>query len=897
VTDSEHKSSWAEGVLTKLADAVYERPALFVYPQILLFCACVAFTVMKLEFSTSRSDLVGTEKRYHRNFLEFKKEFPAQDDLVVIVESDDMEKNRQFVERLGARLEAETNLFQNIIYKGDLKMLGTKALLFLDKADLEGLEEQLKSYHPFVKKFSQATNLVSLIQVINTEFRTAEKKPREEVNELIESLPALQRIIDQCNSAMHRLGHPPSPGLSALFGGAEAEREMYITYGNGQMYLATAQAAESDLTREAVNRLRLLVEEIKREVPGVSVGVTGEPVLEFDEMDQSQKDTLSASMIALLLVGLIFVYGYQETGRPIKATVCLLVGLGYTMGYTTLVVGHLNILTITFAPMLIGLAIDFGVHLITRYEEELRAGRDRREAIRISIVNTGQGVFTGALTTSVAFFAMAMTEFRGIQEMGIIAGGGLLVSLVPMMTLLPALLLRGSQNSIDHKKARKKFAPARIEGFLLGRPKLMALATAVACGTAVWQAQRVYFDYNLLHMQSADLPAVIFEEKLIESASNSVLFGALMADSVAHANELERRIRELPSVADVKSMTAFLGEDPSPRLGQIQRIKDLATSIRFAEIDQSPFNIDEASQVFYSFQGYLGASAKAVREAEGETKLFWQIKSIWESVSRIRKSFNSPDAGHMGEKASRFQQALLVDLQGTFAALASQDASGALTVEDLPAALRNRFVGVTGKYLLQIYPKEDVWQKEHQANFVAELRTIDPDVTGTPVQLLEYTTLLKDSYIEAAWYALGATALMVLFHFRSLVCMILALIPVAVGTIWLVGIMGWRGLPFNPANIMTLPLVAGIGVTSGIHILNRFQEDQSPSILAKSTGKAVFVSALTTVAGFGSLMVADHRGIESLGYIMSVGTLTCMIAALAFLPAVISLLMKMGWKR
>jgi predicted RND superfamily exporter protein len=138
---------------------------------------------------------------------------------------------------------------------------------------------------------------------------------------------------------------------------------------------------------------------------------------------------------------------------------------------------------------------------------------------------------------------------------------------------------------------------------------------------------------------------------------------------------------------------------------------------------------------------------------------------------------------------------------------------------------------------------------------------------------------------------------MVLIHFRSLVCMILALIPVAVGTIWLVGIMGWHGLPFNPANIMTLPLVAGIGVTSGIHILNRFQEERTPSILAKSTGKAVFVSALTTVAGFGSLTVAEHRGIESLGLIMSVGTLTCMVAALVFLPAVISLLMRMGWKR
>jgi len=170
-----------------------------------------------------------------------------------------------------------------------------------------------------------------------------------------------------------------------------------------------------------------------------------------------------------------------------------------------------------------------------------------------------------------------------------------------------------------------------------------------------------------------------------------------------------------------------------------------------------------------------------------------------------------------------------------------------------------------------------------------------PIITGTPVQLYEYTTLLKESYQQAAWYSLWAIVILVLIHFRSLACLILALVPVAAGTIWMVGLMGWLGIPFNPANIMTLPLVIGIGVTSGIHILNRFAEEQTPSILAKSTGKAVIVSGLTTVVGFGSLMLAEHRGIESLGYVMSIGTSTCMIAALTFLPAVLNLLIRWGW--
>jgi predicted RND superfamily exporter protein len=167
-------------------------------------------------------------------------------------------------------------------------------------------------------------------------------------------------------------------------------------------------------------------------------------------------------------------------------------------------------------------------------------------------------------------------------------------------------------------------------------------------------------------------------------------------------------------------------------------------------------------------------------------------------------------------------------------------------------------------------------------------RTGRPIITGTPVQLLEYTTLLKRSYEEAALYALGAIAVLVFAHFRSVPAVALALCPVAIGSVWLGGLMGWFGIPFNPANIMTLPLVVGIGVTNGIHILNRFAEERSPGILARSTGKAVLVSGLTTIAGFGSLVLARHRGIQSLGFVMGVGVATCMISGLTFLPALLT---------
>jgi uncharacterized membrane protein YdfJ with MMPL/SSD domain len=169
------------------------------------------------------------------------------------------------------------------------------------------------------------------------------------------------------------------------------------------------------------------------------------------------------------ICSLIFIYAYRETGRPLKAVVCLVVGLGYSMGFATLAVGHLNILTVNIAPILIGLAIDFGIHFITRYEEEIRRRRAAREAVEKALVFTGQGIVTGALTTAAAFLAMGLTHFKGIREMGIISGGGLALCLFPMMTMLPAILLRGRQNAMDGAAGLPAEGRARLESFWLER--------------------------------------------------------------------------------------------------------------------------------------------------------------------------------------------------------------------------------------------------------------------------------------------------------------------------------------------------------------------------------------------------------------------------------------------
>ena len=1045
--------TWFARLLAALATAVFRYPKLIFFPQLLLAGLCVFYTVKYLQFDPSQDNLVGANKRYHRNFLQFEKEFPDQNDLVVVVESESPEKNRQFVERLGAKLEAETNLFKNVFYKGDLKMMGDKALLFVpDKADarfaagdfkdlpafaakvnqpsnavsaylhaqlsaatrealtsfprattnpipllsaltndlnrvvtgpsifqaqrfrgvtlrpetqrlltqnldatnqarlnrglledaypaeiarsdLEELLLALQTYQPFIQQFTHATNLVSLFSLVNTQFRTAKREENAETASLVKALPALERIIREADDSLRRPGTPPSPGINALFGaGQEAEQQMYITYtnasGQGQIYLVTAQAPTDELNAAAVHRLRQLVAATRAEVPGLNVGITGQPVLDEDQMRQSQHDASLASVVSLVLCALIFVYGYNEIGRPIKATFGLLIGLAYAMGFATLVIGHLNILTITFAPILIGLAIDFAVHLITRYEEELRRGETEREAMTKAMVFTGQGIVTSGMTTGGAFLAMGLTDFKGIQEMGIICGGGLLLCLIPMMTLLPVLLLRGRQNVIDHETGDPFAQRARIERLWLDRPVTVVIVVLLLCGLAVSQFRNIWFDYDLREMQSKGLPAVVFEKKLIEAGGRSVLFAAVIADTLAEAQEIEEKVRQLPTVADVESMSHYLNEDQTHKLRLIGQVKKEVAPLRFEDYDRAPVAVEPLSATLYYLQGYCAAAADEARKEDPEVAR--QLLSLRDVINQFRKDMlAAPQVA--AEKVAAFQQALFQDVHDTFAALAHQDDSGPLRVQDLPPAMRNRFVGVTGKFLLQVYPKEDVWKRENQREFINELRhaltpnevpehstpglfhlfqrlaarltgqpmadpapAAKPIITGIPVQFYEYTGLLVNSYIEAAWYSLGAIVILVLFHFRTLTSVVLALIPVAVGTIWLGGIMGGCNLQLNPANIMTLPLVIGIGVTNGIQILNRFAEERVPGVLAKSTGKAVLVSGLTAIAGFGSLILGKHQGIHSLGLVMSIGIATCMIAGLTFLPAVMSLMARLG---
>ena len=381
----------------------------------------------------------------------------------------------------------------------------------------------------------------------------------------------------------------------------------------------------------------------------------------------------------------------------------------------------------------------------------------------------------------------------------------------------------------------------------------------------------------------------------MRTGSQSLLYCAVIADSLPQAAEWERRITQLPSVARVISLVKYLTEDQERKLTLIHDIKQELGTIPLPEVDAQPANLPELSQTLFSLNGYLGQALNTLHTQQTNRAQEECVRSLRDSVLRLRH-LTAGDLPSSAGRLTKFQQLLFGRLHETISLIEQQDDRQRLQPADVPGYLRDFFINRAGKFLLQVYPKEDVWQREQQEEFIGQLRTIYPQVTGSPVQFYEYTSRLRQNVQRAAAYAAVIISLLVFLHFRRLSSVLLALLPVALGFCWMLGLMGWLGIGFNPVNIVSLILVVGIGVTNGVHILNRFAEEPYPNILARSTGKAIVVSALTTIAGFGSLLVAKHQGIASFGAVMAIGAAMCVLAALAILPAVLTLLGRVGWR-
>lgn len=875
------------------------RPMTVVLAAGFLAALSLLLAATRLEFHTNRLDLISSGDRYKKLEERYGQEFEELPErVVVVIRSENPATAKGFAAALGRRWETDPHI-DKVFYRIGLDSLKNKALLYLSPDDLIALRQKLHEHQGLLEDLAASPTLQNLFALINREmtatlvghvFTGFLEEDVQEKEPLDFSL--LLSILRQMNQRLDGPHAYRSPWETLFTKDAEASSQDGFLWSDDKHLLFVlanpkAEAGSFNRFKRPVQQIRADVRELQKDYPEVEVGITGKAVLESDEMAAAQRDMTIATLISLLGVAFLFVVFFRGVVRPALAVTTLIIGLSWSLGFLTLTIGHLNILTIVFMPMLIGLGIDFPIHFIARYEEERAGGRDTRRALERTFSGTGMGILAAALTTAFAFSTLLLTGFKGLMELGFISGSGLLLAVLATFTALPALLVfHERQRTVGVPTQGRLRAGARV-GYLepLYRyPWATLAASALLVGVSLLALGRVRSDFNLLHLQSEGTESVIWEQKIFESTKRSVLFGEIAAGSLEEVKRKVAALKSLPSVAEVESIASVIPEDQERKLRLIKELRPLLADISLQRVKADSVDFAALRSVLEGIKFKMVEDSGAPPEMREVRRL---IERFLETTGRMSET-------DVRQALSGFQEELGRDLEEKLAILKGNLQAEPMTIADLPPELRTRYVGKTGKYRLFVFPSEDVWEFHPLARFVADLTSVDPDALGAPVTNFAYLRATKEGYEKAGLYAFLGVAFLALLTFRAVVPTLLALVPLAVGAVWTLGLMALLQVPFNVANLLFLPLIAGIGIGNGIHVVHRFRESKhvagEPSPLARSTGKAIALSSLTTMVGFGSLMISNHRGIHSLGLVITLGVGSVLAASVTVLPGLLLIL-------
>ena len=503
---------------------------------------------------------------------------------------------------------------------------------------------------------------------------------------------------------------------------------------------------------EATDALRALIVQVQARHRNTKIGLTGLPIMESDEMRTSQSSMFWSSFISLIGVGLLFIAGFGGIRHALVANVILLVGMAWAFGYATLSIGHLNILSVTFTVTLIGIGIDYGVYYVARYLQLRGESLGCEAAIMETSRGAGPAITAGALTTAVSFFCAGLTSFTGVAELGIIAGGGILLCAVAELTLLPAALALMDGSGWGVRMPRPLAVHKWIEPFMRV-PRLTLGLTLVATVVMAVGLRHLWFDNNLLNMQAVGLESVELERKLLSECNQSVWYALSIADNRDDLLARKARFNALPTVEKTEEIVSFLPVDDELKRPIIERIGQ-----RLAALPERPPLIpidrpEKLGEVLGRMQALIAGSGRAEKCAR--------------QLDQVRQLMRSMPLYDCYRLVSLFQQQMAGDLLSRLHVLRSIANPNPPQLSDLPDSLVHRFVGQNGRYLLKIYGKGNIWDAAALGQFVKDVRSVDPHVTGNPLQAHEASFEMKRSYQEAAIYSLLVIIGVLVLDFRK----------------------------------------------------------------------------------------------------------------------------------
>jgi hopanoid biosynthesis associated RND transporter like protein HpnN len=823
----------------------------------------IVYAAGHLAIDTNTDDMFASSLPWRRAASAFKAEFPQFSDLLVaVIDAKEPEEAAATAGGLAKALATDRGLLHSVARPDASPFLEREGLLFLDRKQLEALLERTIDAQPFLGQLARDPSARGLFGALSL---LGEGVDKGQVD-----LAPYQTALTAFHEAMTRTlaGHPQPLSWTELIGGEAAKLGGPYRFVLAKPIPDNGALEPGGVATRAIRAAAARLEFVRS--GDARVRITGSVALADEEFATVAQGAVAGLIGSVLLIALWLFLAVRSWRSIVPILSTLALGLVLTVLFAAGAVGTLNLVSVGFGILFVGIAVDFAIQFCVRYRAIRRAHPDPAAAMRETGRRVGGQILVAAMATAAGFLAFVPTDFRGVAELGLIAGVGMLIAFVCTMTFLPAMigLCRppGEAAEIGFRWA------VPLDAALPRSCRRMLIGFAAVAGLGLLLVPRLSFDADPLHTKNPDTEAMRTLHDLMDSPLTNPFTIEILAPNAAAARTLAGRLRALPLVAGVESINSFVPDDQAAKLAQIS---DAALLLGPTLVPQAP-----AAPV--TAQAIREAAAKAHQEVERALDKRPRDRLLAAIAGDLGRLAAAPDAVVLAA-----DRALTRFLPDQLARLRRALAAQPVTLSSIPPDLARDWLLPDGRARVQVLPKQAVANSRGLAEFVAEVTAVAPDAGGAAVTIEATSATIVGSFRSAAVAALAAIALILFLALRRLLDMALVLAPLLLSSLMTVIVMVVLPLPLNYANIIALPVLLGVGVSFNIYFVMNWRAGQA-AMLSSATARAILFSALTTGTAFGSLALSAHPGTASMGRLLLISLGCTLIASLVFVPALLA---------
>lgn len=833
----------------------------------LVLCAgSLHYAAGHLGVNTNPAEMLDSHLPFRKAYDRFGAEFPGlTNTLLLVIEAPAPEQAHAAAERVRAALLAQPERFEDVDWPAGLDFFQDHGLLLRSPEDLDSLADRLSGAQPMLARLAADPSLVGLFGLLAEFAERAGEVERDPE-------PIYARIADSLEGALGDGGRPLSWQRLLAEGDDDGVPAHEILLVRPRLDFGRVMAG-----REAMWAVAALRSELGLDAGPATLRVTGSVALAYEELSSVVAGAKLAGLLALGLVALVMYVGLRSLRLVVVALLSLGVGLSLTLGFAALAVGRVNLVSIAFAVLYIGLGVNYAIYYLLSFRERLAHGATRGE----SIVGAGSGLLgalaLSAITTAIGFYAFIPTAFAGVAELGLIAGTSMLITFAISYSFTPALLAVLPAPTNVHLDRIPTLPAVMLDAPLRHRRVVLAVSAVLGIA-ALWLLPQLRFDADPLNLRDPESESVTTLRSLLSGRATGYRNVQVLAADGTRARALTAALDALPEVDHAMSLWSFAPEDQDERLAVIDDIRLLlGPDLLAADWRPQERPVPAVAEAVARLRAALAAG-------DGE-----QARRLDAALVRFQDGLAS-GAAAADELARRVEDGLLGFLPQTLGRLTRALAvQTPVAIENLPQSLHQRWVGSHGTWLIQVFPARDAGDVALLGDFVAQVRTLAPDATGMPVLQIESGKVISAAFREAlGWALLGIGAVLWLL-LRRPARVLKVLLPLLLGGALTSAVMVLTGIPFNFANVIALPLLLGVGVDNGIQLVYRFRNGHLPggNVLRTPIARGIVFGALTTVLSFGNLMLSPHAGTASMGLVLALGLSLVVMSTLLVLPALL----------